>query len=63
VLQDGKYVESEISSTFPNLPIIAAISQYGEESQTAGTSQTLRLFRQWVREQIRLCSLNYSLQT
>jgi Uma2 family endonuclease len=54
VLQDGKYVESEISPTFPNLPIIAAISQYCEESQTAGTSQTLRLFRQWVREQIRL---------
>ena len=54
VLEDGKYVESEISRTFPNLPIIAAISQYCEESQTAGTSQTLRLFRQWVREQIRL---------
>jgi Uma2 family endonuclease len=52
VLQDGKYVESEISPTFPNLPIIAAISQYCEESQTAGTSQTLRLFRQWVKNQI-----------
>ena len=35
VLEDGKYVESEISPTFPNLPIIAAISQYCEESQTA----------------------------
>lgn len=52
VLRDGKYVESEISPTFPNLPIIAAISQYCEESQTAGTSQTLRLFRQWVKNQI-----------
>jgi Uma2 family endonuclease len=52
VLEDGKYVESEISPTFPNLPIIAAISQYCEESQTAGTSQTLRLFRQWVKNQI-----------
>ena len=52
VLQDGKYVEAESSQTFPNLPIIAAISQYCEESQTAGTSQTLRLFRQWVKNQI-----------
>jgi hypothetical protein len=52
VLEDGKYVESKISPTFPNLPIIAAISQYCEESQTAGTSQTLRLFRQWVKNQI-----------
>ncbi|MEG4574707.1 Uma2 family endonuclease [Microcoleus sp. N3A4] len=52
VLQDGKYVESEISRIFPNLPIIEAISQYCEESQTAGTSQTLRLFRQWVKDQI-----------
>ena len=52
VLEDGKYVESEISPTFPNLPIIEAISQYCEQSQTAGTSQTLRLFRNWVKEQI-----------
>ncbi|MCW6053976.1 Uma2 family endonuclease [Lyngbya sp. CCAP 1446/10] len=52
VLEDGKYVESEISPIFPNLPIIEAISQYCEQSQTAGTSQTLRLFRKWVREQI-----------
>ncbi|MEG5171480.1 Uma2 family endonuclease [Microcoleus sp. B3-D7] len=54
VLQDGQYVESEISAIFPNLQIIEAISQYCEQSQTVGTSQTLRLFRQWVREQIRL---------
>ncbi len=52
VLEDGKYVESEISPTFPNLPIIEAISQYCEQSQTAGTSQTLRLFRKWVKNQI-----------
>lgn len=51
VLQDGKYVESEISPTFPNLPIIEAISQYCEQSQTVGTSQTLRLFRKWVKDQ------------
>ncbi|MEG4010898.1 MULTISPECIES: Uma2 family endonuclease [unclassified Microcoleus] len=52
VLENGKYVESAISPTFPNLPIIEAISEYCEQSQTAGTSQTLRLFRKWVIEQI-----------
>ncbi|XZO03824.1 MAG: Uma2 family endonuclease [Microcoleus sp.] len=52
VLEDGKYVVSEISLIFPNLPIVEAISQYCEQSQAAGTSQTLRLFRKWVREQI-----------
>ncbi|WP_333068538.1 MULTISPECIES: Uma2 family endonuclease [unclassified Microcoleus] len=52
VLQDGKYVEAEISPTFPNLPISEVISQYCEQSQTVGTSQTLRLFRKWVKEQI-----------
>ncbi len=51
VLEDGKYVDSEISRIFPNLPIIEAISQYCEQSQTAGTSRTLRLFRQWVKNQ------------
>jgi hypothetical protein len=54
VLEDGKYVGSEISPTFPNLSIIEAISQYCEQSQTVGTSKTLRLFRKWVREQITL---------
>jgi Uma2 family endonuclease len=54
VLENGKYVESAISPTFPNLPIIEAISKYCEQSQTEGTSKTLRLFRKWVREQITL---------
>jgi Uma2 family endonuclease len=52
ILQDGKYVESEISPTFPNLPIVEAISQFYEESQTIGRSPTLRSFRKWVRAQI-----------
>ena len=54
MLGNGKYVASEISPTFPNLPIIEAIYEYCEQSQTVGTSQTLRLFRKWVRGQIML---------
>lgn len=52
VLQDGTYIESEISPTFPNLPIVEAISQFVEQSRIIGTSPTLRAFRKWVREQV-----------
>jgi Uma2 family endonuclease len=52
VLQDRKYVESDFSPTFPNLPIIEIISQYVEQSRTQGRSTALRAFRQWAREQI-----------
>lgn len=52
ILQDGKYIESEISSTFPNLPIVEVIPRFVEQSRTLGRSPTLRAFRQWVRKQI-----------
>ena len=52
VLQDGKYIESEVSPTFPNLPIVEAISQFVQQSITMGESPTLRAFRKWVREQV-----------
>ncbi|MFN6529525.1 hypothetical protein [Nostoc sp. ChiSLP03a] len=51
-LQDGKYIESEISSSFPNLPIVKEIPRFIEQSRTLGRSPTLRAFRQWVRKQI-----------
>jgi len=49
ILQDGKYIQSEISPTFPNLPILEVIPQFIEQSRTVGRSPTLRAFRQWVR--------------
>ena len=52
ILQDGKYIESEISSTFPNLPIVEVIPRFVEQSRTLGRSPTLRAFRQWVTKQI-----------
>ncbi|MBD2724954.1 Uma2 family endonuclease [Nostoc sp. FACHB-892] len=54
ILQDGKYIESKISSTFPNLFIIEVIPRFVEQSQTLGRSPTLRAFRQWIRKQINL---------
>jgi len=50
ILNDGKYIESEISPSFPNLAILSAIPQFVEQSRTVGTRPTLRTFRQWVRD-------------
>lgn len=52
VLQLGRYVESQVSPTFPAMPIIEGISRFVEMSRNAGTSPTIRAFRQWVREQV-----------
>ncbi len=52
MLQSGKYVESTISPTFPNFPVIEKISQFLEMGRVSGTSQALRAFRQWVRERM-----------
>jgi len=51
VLREEKYVESQTSPTFPNLPVIEGLSQFLEMSRTVGTSSALRAFRKWVREQ------------
>ncbi len=50
LLQNGQYQEASSSPHFPNFPIIDGISQFLERSQTEGRSQTLKAFRQWVRE-------------
>ena len=51
ILQDGVYVESKSSLNFPNLPLIAVIPQYLQQSKTAGRNATLKAFRNWVKQQ------------
>ena len=48
ILQDGVYVESKSSLNFANLPLIAVIPQYLENSRTIGRNATLKAFRNWV---------------
>jgi Uma2 family endonuclease len=50
VLNNGQYTDSTFSPHFPQLPIIDEISRWLERSQTEGRSQTLKAFRQWVRD-------------
>ncbi len=52
ILQKGKYIDSQNSHIFPQLPVIEAISQFLEMSKTTGTSPAIRAFRKWVREAI-----------
>ncbi|MGK7875344.1 MAG: Uma2 family endonuclease [Xenococcaceae cyanobacterium] len=52
VLEEGKYVESSSSPTFPGLPISAVISEYVKQSRSVGRSLALRGFRKWIRTQI-----------
>lgn len=53
VLEDGKYVESNHSFNFPNLAIAAVIHQYVEQSKVQGRNATMKVFRSWVRGQIK----------
>jgi Uma2 family endonuclease len=50
LLENGQYRDANFSPHFPNFPIIDRISQFLDRSQTEGRSQTLKAFRQWVRE-------------
>jgi Uma2 family endonuclease len=52
VLQDGNYVRSDSSPIFPDLPIVDLINQYVQQSQIVGSSQAIKAFKQWVRENL-----------
>jgi Uma2 family endonuclease len=52
VLQNGKYVSSDSSPTFPDIQIVDLINQYVQQSQIVGSSQAIKAFKQWVRENL-----------
>lgn len=52
LLQDGVYVESEESLSFPNFTLSDVIAQYLEQSLVIGRNATIKAFRAWVRQQI-----------
>jgi len=51
LLQDDRYIESETSLTFPNLPIPEIIPKAIERAKQIGTSQALLEFEDWLTEQ------------
>lgn len=52
VLQNGRYVESDTSPHFPNLPVKEVIPQYLDRCKIQGRNKTMKAFRAWVRSQI-----------
>ncbi|MCL1463285.1 Uma2 family endonuclease [Argonema galeatum] len=44
LLQEGKYVESNMSPNFPNIPIIELVNEYVDRTQREGRSQAIRAF-------------------
>lgn len=49
VFQDGLYIDSDISPTFPGMPIVEIFSQFMQQSLIEGRSTALRAFRQWAK--------------
>ncbi|MBV6627483.1 MAG: Uma2 family endonuclease [Rivularia sp. (in: Bacteria)] len=52
LLQNGSYVVSEQSKSFPNFDLAEVLPKYLEQSKTAGRNSVIRAFRNWVREQM-----------
>ncbi len=50
VLIDGKYVKSENSLIFTDIPITEVIPKYLSISKTNGRNATMKAFRAWVRQ-------------
>jgi len=50
LLQNGQYQDANSSAHFPQFAIIEGVSQFLDRAQIEGRSQTLKAFRQWVRE-------------
>lgn len=52
LLLAGKYVESKTSKIFSRMPLPQVIPQYLVQSRTEGRNATIKVFRQWVRQQL-----------
>jgi len=52
VLQAEQYIESDVSPTFPNIPIVELVNQYTQQSQVAGRTRAIQAFKNWVGENL-----------
>ncbi len=50
VLENGKYINLNISRKFPSFPLIKVVPQYVEQSKIKGRNAAIKAFRSWVRE-------------
>ncbi|WP_414516691.1 Uma2 family endonuclease [Nostoc sp. PCC 9305] len=52
VLKEGKYITSESSPNFPDIPIVELVNRYVQQCLTIGRSQAMRNFRDWVKNNL-----------
>jgi Uma2 family endonuclease len=52
VLQAEQYIESDVSPTFPNIPIVELVNQYTKQSLVAGRTRAIQAFKSWVGENL-----------
>lgn len=52
VLQAEQYIESDVSPTFPNIPIVQLVNPYTQQSQVAGRTRAIQGFKNWVGENL-----------
>jgi Uma2 family endonuclease len=52
LLQEGKYIKSQSSPNFPNIPIIELVNEYVQQCLSIGRSQAMRNFRSWVKDNL-----------
>ncbi|MEG3991230.1 Uma2 family endonuclease [Microcoleus sp. S28C3] len=52
VLQAEQYIESDVSPTFPNIPIVELVNQYTQQSQVSGRTAAIQAFKNWVGENL-----------
>ncbi|MEH2225580.1 Uma2 family endonuclease [Nostoc sp.] len=52
ILQEGKYIKSQSSPNFPNIPIVELVNEYVQQCLTIGRSQAMRNFRDWVKNNL-----------
>ncbi len=52
LLEGDRYIESPISPSFPEIPIIELIERCVKQAQTEGRSKAIRAFKKWVQENL-----------
>ena len=50
LLEGNRYIESQTSPNFPDIPIIELIDRYVKQAQTEGRSKAIRDFKKWLQE-------------
>jgi Uma2 family endonuclease len=52
LLKEGKYLKSESSPNFSNIPIAALVNKYVQQCLTIGRSQAMRNLRNWIKDNL-----------